>query len=59
MVVDNFSTQTERDAVTAVCAGHGWQLVTAESNLGFGAGNNLGVASAAAAGAERLLVAQP
>lgn len=58
VVVDNWSDQAERDAVEAVCARRGWQLVTGP-NDGFGDGVRRGVAAAVAAGAQTLLLLNP
>lgn len=43
VIVDNFSTQSERTAVRDLCERMGWELVESPGNLGFGAGVNLGV----------------
>lgn len=57
-VVDNFSTQAERDACAALCAQRGWQLITS-SNVGFGEGVNLGLRRLAEDGCEVIIVANP
>lgn len=59
VVVDNLSTRGERDAVGALAALHGWHLVAADENLGFGAGCNVGAAAAWARGATRVLLLNP
>lgn len=59
VVVDNFSTATERTAIDAVCTRRGWTLVAPERNLGFGEGVNLGADAALAAGALDLLLLNP
>lgn len=59
VVVDNRSTDAERDAVQALAEEHGWVLVAPASNLGFGGGVNAGVAAARELGARDLLVLNP
>ncbi len=59
VVVDNFSTPAERDAVTALCWREGWRLLASDANPGFGAAINAGVAAAAAAGANRFVIVNP
>lgn len=59
VVVDNFSTLPEREAITEVCARRGWNLVTLERNTGFGGGMNAGVARALSLGASELLLINP
>jgi GT2 family glycosyltransferase len=59
VVVDNRSTASERDAVTALAAAEGWATVLSEANLGFGLGMNAGVAKARELGAERFLLLNP
>jgi GT2 family glycosyltransferase len=59
VVVDNFTTAEELAAVRELCAGQGWTLVPSPTNLGFGAGVNLGARTALAAGAEQLLLLNP
>ncbi|MGY4643597.1 glycosyltransferase [Cellulomonas sp. URHB0016] len=58
VVVDNRSTDEERDAVRAVTDAHGWDLVTAP-NDGFGAGVNRGVARAQVLGCDVFLLVNP
>ena len=59
VVVDNYTDRTERDAVASLVARRGWTLVAPETNLGFGAGMNLGVEAAARAGARAFLLINP
>lgn len=59
VVVDSFSTTSEREAVVELCREEGWIAVLPEDNPGFGAGMNAGVARAAEAGAERVLLLNP
>ncbi|WP_090591642.1 glycosyltransferase family 2 protein [Auraticoccus monumenti] len=59
VVVDNFSSDAERQAVTEVCSRNTWLLVPSEVNSGYGGGNNLGVRAAIAAGATEVLLLNP
>jgi GT2 family glycosyltransferase len=59
VVVDNYTSETERDAVASLVARRGWTLVAPRTNLGFGAGMNLGVDTAARAGAQAFLLINP
>ncbi|MEN0083475.1 MAG: glycosyltransferase family 2 protein [Leifsonia sp.] len=59
VVVDSLSSPEERDAVVALCEREGWLAVLPPDNPGFGAGMNLGVARAAEAGVERVLLLNP
>jgi len=59
VVVDNLTDRTERAAVTELAAVEHWQLLTPDSNLGFGAGVNLGAARALELGATALLILNP
>ena len=59
VVVDNFSTVQERARVTQACERYGWTLVAPAGNDGFGAGVNVGVADARAAGCEYFLLLNP
>lgn len=59
VIVDNFSSATEREHIIRLCAQRGWQLVASDKNLGFGGGVNLGVAHAFAAGAEVVVLLNP
>lgn len=59
VVVDNFHSTYERQALTALASSRGWSLVANESNLGFGAAMNLGVDRAEKLGAVYLLLLNP
>jgi GT2 family glycosyltransferase len=59
VVVDNFSSAAERDAIDRLCAAHGWTLVPLETNGGFGAGVNAGARHAITAGARSVLMLNP
>ena len=56
VVVDNLSSWSERIAVRALAAEHGWEIVEAETNLGFGGGVNAGAERALSLGAQDLLL---
>lgn len=58
VIVDNHSSETERDAVRRLCADRGWHLVT-QSNLGFGGGVNSGIAAARRLGFRRYIMLNP
>ena len=59
VVVDNFSTSSELTAVQDLCTENAWILVRSPDNVGYGQGNNLGVAAAADRGATRFLLLNP
>lgn len=59
VVVDSFSGEGERAAVTRQAADQGWELLTPTTNVGFGGGSNLGSAHALAAGARVLVFLNP
>lgn len=59
VVVDNFSTEREREAVSEVCARHGWTLLALPANEGFGGGNNRGAELALGRGATEVLLVNP
>jgi N-acetylglucosaminyl-diphospho-decaprenol L-rhamnosyltransferase len=59
VVVDSFSGAEERDAVSRLAVGHGWELLTPATNVGFGGGSNLGAAHALATGAQVLVFLNP
>ncbi len=58
IVVDNFSTPAERVSTAALCLAKGWECVPS-ANDGFGAGVNLGVATATERGCAVVVVANP
>ena len=58
-VVDNWSSTAERRAITELARRHGWELVTVDANLGFGAGVNRGAARALGRGCTHLLLLNP
>lgn len=59
VVVDNFSSQSERRAVRALSTELGWHLVEPADNRGFGAGVNAGVARARSLGHQCFLLLNP
>lgn len=59
VVVDNFSSAAERQAVGQLCDAHGWRLLAMAGNSGFGAAVNAGVSLAAEQGAEVVLIVNP
>lgn len=59
IVVDNWSSGAERDAVTALTERMGWELVGLSDNTGFGGGMNAGAARAFQLGASALLALNP
>jgi GT2 family glycosyltransferase len=59
VVVDNLTTQAERDAMSAVAAREGWELVTPDRNLGFGSGMNVAASRAAELGARTYVLLNP
>lgn len=59
VVVDNFSSAAERDAITGLGAREGWILEAPAGNAGFGAGMNLGVARAQQEGCRNFLMLNP
>lgn len=59
VVVDNFSTDAVRTSVRRLAADHGWELLEPTGNVGFGAGANLGIAHASAAGHDVVLLVNP
>jgi N-acetylglucosaminyl-diphospho-decaprenol L-rhamnosyltransferase len=58
-VVDNWSSAAERRAITELARRHGWELVTTDANLGFGAGANRGAGRALERGCTHLLLLNP
>jgi N-acetylglucosaminyl-diphospho-decaprenol L-rhamnosyltransferase len=59
VVVDNFSSDQERQDVAALCDERSWHLVAPSANLGFGAGVNLGVGRAQDLGCTDYLIINP
>lgn len=59
VVVDNFSTDAERAAVTALAAERGWELVAMPGNPGFSDGVNAGVARARELGRDGFVALNP
>lgn len=59
VVVDNFTSAVEQDSVTALAAEHDWIAVLSPYNVGFGAGNRLGVDRARREGATAFLLLNP
>lgn len=59
VVVDNWSTDVERQEVRQLAEDQGWTLVAPESNLGFGGGVNAAARIAFDRGARDLLVINP
>ncbi|MCU1550891.1 MAG: N-acetylglucosaminyl-diphospho-decaprenol L-rhamnosyltransferase [Glaciihabitans sp.] len=59
VVVDNFSTPEERVAVSRLASAEGWTAVLSDSNPGFGAAMNTGVARSIELGATRFLLLNP
>jgi N-acetylglucosaminyl-diphospho-decaprenol L-rhamnosyltransferase len=59
VVVDNYTSDRERESVASLVARKGWTMVAPDTNLGFGCGMNLGVEAAAGAGAQAFLLINP
>ena len=59
VVVDNFSTPENREAVELLGAEHGWTVVGMPDNRGFGAACNAGVAAARDLGCTTFLFLNP
>jgi N-acetylglucosaminyl-diphospho-decaprenol L-rhamnosyltransferase len=59
VVVDNYHSPGERDAVTRLCADQGWTLVPLPDNMGFGPGVNAGAQRAAELGCEVIVLVNP
>jgi len=58
VVVDNFSSDPERERLRELSSLHGWRLLE-QDNLGFGVGANVGVEEAVAAGCDHFLLMNP
>ncbi len=59
VVVDNFTTDSERQTVAGLAATERWTAVLLPTNSGFGGGINRGVEAARAAGATSFLLLNP
>lgn len=59
VVVDNFTSNAEREAVRALAAVQGWATVLLDTNTGFGGGVNAGALWAIEHGAEVIAVLNP
>ncbi|BDV29516.1 glycosyltransferase family 2 protein [Microbacterium terricola] len=59
VVVDNPTTEAERDSVRALAGREHWTVVEPDTNTGFGGGVNRGVEAALAQGATACLVLNP
>ena len=59
VVVDNYSSDAERVAVTDLCRRQGWTLVGRATNDGFAAACNAGVRAAQEAGADSVVLVNP
>ncbi|WP_404311375.1 glycosyltransferase family 2 protein [Agrococcus terreus] len=59
VVVDNRSTDRERERVRALAAERGWHLVAMAGNPGFGGGANAGIGRALELGARAVLLLNP
>lgn len=59
IVVDNFSTEDERTAISELCRQRTWHLVLLDENRGFGGGMNAGVARARTLGADTVVLVNP
>lgn len=59
VVVDNYSSDGERQAVVDLAYEQGWHLVPSAVNAGFGAGMNAGVARALALGCDLVMLLNP
>lgn len=59
VVVDNYLNDVERQSVTDLGARHGWRVIAAEGNPGYGAAVNLGIRAAQQQGATAHVVLNP
>ncbi|WP_394274724.1 glycosyltransferase [Luteococcus sp.] len=59
VVVDNFSSDAEQQAVRELAADRGWELVASPTNVGFGDGVNLGVTRARELGCTSVVLLNP
>ena len=58
-IVDNFTSTRELDALRTLATHHGWRVIASPTNVGFGAGIELGVNAAIAEGFEQLIFINP
>jgi GT2 family glycosyltransferase len=59
VVIDNWHSAAQRDAVARRCRAHGWDFLPMPGNEGFGAGMNAGARWALERGADVLVLANP
>lgn len=59
VIVDNFSTESEREQVRKLVADRQWELVASPTNEGFGGGVNAGVLRAAELGCRVCITVNP
>lgn len=59
IVVDNASASADRAQVEALCSAHGHRFIAADTNRGYSAGNNLGIAEALVLGCDAVMIANP
>ena len=59
VVVDNFTTELERETLRRLGAQHRWDVIAEPLNLGFGAGVNRGVQRALSRHADQFLLLNP
>jgi N-acetylglucosaminyl-diphospho-decaprenol L-rhamnosyltransferase len=59
VIVDNFFSTAERQAIARVAGEHGWPLVEMAENVGFGIAMNIGVDRATDLGCENFLLLNP
>jgi N-acetylglucosaminyl-diphospho-decaprenol L-rhamnosyltransferase len=59
VIVDNFHSESARDAVTSIATTHGWTMVPMPANAGFGAAANVGVRHAESLGCTAFLLLNP
>lgn len=59
VIVDNFSSEDESRRISALAHGRRWNLISLDSNIGFGAAATIGADRAAELGCESLLFLNP
>lgn len=59
VIVDNFTNAAEAASMRALARSHGWELVAMDTNVGFGAAVNTGIARAADLGCAVFLMLNP